>query len=235
MASEELGECGPNDALSHSQPPIPEPHSSPAQTYAIIPAAGRSVRMGSPKLLLPWGEKTVIETVIGAWKASRVSHVILTVHPDDAELARLARAAGAEVVVVDPPPVDMKASVLAGLDFVETKYRPGPQDAWLLAPADMPLLTARSIERLLDAWNENRLRDAQEILALSRAGRRGHPVLFPWPLVAAARRLAPEEGLNRLLEQFGCRELPGEDEGSFVDLDTPADFQRWSPGAAGGG
>jgi len=202
------------------------------QAFAIIPAAGRSVRMGAAKLLLPWGGRAVIETVIGAWRASRVSRAILTVHPDDLELARRGREAGAEVVVVDPPPVDMKASVLAGLAYIEAKYQPGPQDAWLLAPADMPLLTAESIDRLLAAWKENRLRNRQEILALSRGGRRGHPVLFPWPLVAAARQLGADEGLNRLLEQFGCRELPADDEGGFVDLDTPADYRRWNPEAA---
>lgn len=199
------------------------------RSFAIIPAAGRSLRMGVAKLLLPWGEQTVIEAVIGAWRASGVSRVILTVHPDDVELARLGRAAGAEAVVVDPPPADMKASVLAGLAYVEAKYRPGPQDAWLLAPADMPLLKPESIDRLLAAAKENLLRDRQEILALSRAGRRGHPVLFPWPLVAAARQLPSDAGLNRLLEQSGCRELPADDEGGFVDLDTPADYQRWRP------
>lgn len=208
------------------------PRSAPA-SYAIIPAAGRSVRMGSPKLLLPWGEKTVIEAVLAAWRASRVSQVVMTVHPDDAELSKIAAAAGADIVAVDPPPVDMKSSVLAGLDYVEAKYRPGPNDAWLLAPADMPMLSPRSIDLLLDAWNENLSRNAEEILALSRAGRRGHPVLFPWRLVAAARRLSADEGLNRLLDEFGCRELPVEDEGSFVDLDTPEDYRRWNRGNAG--
>jgi molybdenum cofactor cytidylyltransferase len=194
----------------------------------MIPAAGRSVRMGSPKLLLPWGEKTVIEAVLAAWRESRVSQIVMTVHPDDVQLAKIAAAAGAEIVTVDPPPVDMKASVLAGLDYVEAKYRPGPNDAWLLAPADMPMLPAQSIDLLLTVWNENLSRNAQEILALSRAGRRGHPVLFPWAFVAAARELGPDEGLNRLLDEFGCRELPVEDEGGFVDLDTPEEYRRWN-------
>jgi CTP:molybdopterin cytidylyltransferase MocA len=34
------------------------------QTFAIIPAAGRSVRMGQPKLLLPWGQTTLLEHVL---------------------------------------------------------------------------------------------------------------------------------------------------------------------------
>ena len=32
--------------------------------YAVVPAAGRSSRMGRPKLSLPLGERTVLEQVI---------------------------------------------------------------------------------------------------------------------------------------------------------------------------
>ena len=108
--------------------------------------------MGRPKLLLPWRGKTVIETVLGAWRASGVSHVVMTVRAEDVELAALGRAAGAETVVVSPPPPDMKASVLAGLDYLADKYQPQPIDAWLLAPADMPLLSPQVIDVLLAAW-----------------------------------------------------------------------------------
>ncbi len=34
------------------------------QIGAVIAAAGQSKRMGTPKQLLPWGEHTVIETVV---------------------------------------------------------------------------------------------------------------------------------------------------------------------------
>ncbi|HXT57618.1 MAG TPA: nucleotidyltransferase family protein [Pirellulales bacterium] len=249
MRSEEIGDRGPatGDSGSKAAPTptsqIPTatpqspttaafsslltPHSSPPQSFAIIPAAGRSVRMGRPKLLLPWGKHTVIEELLAAWRGSRVSQVIMTVHPDDVDLARLGASAGAEIVKVDPPPADMKASVLAGLDYVESKQRPGANAAWLLAPADMPLLTAKLIDRLLAAWQQNLFRNRQEILALSRDGRRGHPVLFPWAIVAAARRLPADAGLNQLLDDFGCRELAVDEDAAFVDLDTPADYQRW--------
>ena len=36
------------------------------QTFAVIPAAGRSQRMRQPKLLLPWNHGTLIEHVLGA-------------------------------------------------------------------------------------------------------------------------------------------------------------------------
>ncbi len=151
----------------------------------------------------------------------------MTVRPEDVELAAAGRAAGAETVVVSPPPPDMKASVLAGLNYVACAYQPQPRDAWLLAPADMPLLSPQAIDALLAAWGEGGPSD--EIVAPFRAGRRGHPVLFAWPLAAAAGRLGPNEGLNQLLTRHRVREIPVDEEAGFIDLDTPDDYRRWKP------
>lgn len=189
--------------------------------------------MGRPKLMLPWRGKTVIETVLEAWRASRVSQVVMTVRADDAELAATGRAAGAEVVVVAPPPADMKASVLAGLEYAAARYQPQPGDAWLLAPADMPLLSPQTIDSLLAAWSQ-RDSDCFDIVAPCRAGRRGHPVLFGWPLAAAARQLGEGEGLNQLLARHRVKELQVDDEAGFIDLDTPEDYRRWHGGEGAG-
>jgi CTP:molybdopterin cytidylyltransferase MocA len=43
---------------------------------ALILAAGQSKRMGQPKMLLPWGEMTVLETVIATF-GRRVSMIFL--------------------------------------------------------------------------------------------------------------------------------------------------------------
>src|SRR5690606_37389168 len=51
------------------------------RSFAILPAAGQSRRMGAPKLLLPWGETTLIGEVIRSWKDSRVDQVLVVIHP----------------------------------------------------------------------------------------------------------------------------------------------------------
>ena len=120
------------------------------QSYAIIPAAGSSTRMGCDKLLLPWGPSTLIEQVLSAWFASRVGRVIVVVRPDDTRLRDCCHAAGAEVVIPEVPPSEMKVSVQLGLRYVQQRYSPQPTDVWLLAPADMPRLSPRVINRLLE-------------------------------------------------------------------------------------
>lgn len=192
------------------------------RSFALVPAAGRSQRMGQPKLLLPWGNSTVIEHLLAVWKASRVSAVVVTAHPADDELIERCNAAGAEVAVVDPPPADMKASVAAGLAHLATAYEPRPTDVWLLAPADLPRLNARLIDQVLTAHDPA----APRVLVPVSDGRRGHPVLFPWPLASAVGSLAADEGINALVAAAGPREIECDELAAFADLDTPDDYAR---------
>lgn len=197
--------------------------------FAILPAAGRSIRMGRPKLLLPWGETTVVESVLGEWRASRVSHVVMVVHPDDRALAEAAHHAGAEVVVPASPPPDMKASICHALSYIEQSFSPDESDGWLLAPADMPGLTTATINWMIGqasspATDANPASD--RILIPTHLARRGHPVYFPWPLAAAAFQLGANEGLNALVARNSVREVKCEDPAVLEDLDHPDDYRK---------
>ena len=195
------------------------------QSFAVIPAAGRSARMGRSKLLLPWGERTVIEQVATAWRDSQVSQVVVVLHPDDVAAAQLCRRVGVEVVTAVPPPPDMRASIERGLAHVRQRFAPSARDAWLIAPADMPLLSAAMIDLVLLAHDPAK----PSIVVPAHAGRRGHPVLFPWPLAVEVPRLAPGTGVNELLKSHPVREISIADPSAWGDLDTPEDYIRLRP------
>lgn len=193
-----------------------------SSAIAIVPAAGISARMGQPKLLLPWGESTMIETVIGAWHAAGIDRVLVVVRADDEALAARCRAAGARVVQPTVPPPDMKASVRQALQAARTAYAPTDDDAWLLAPADMPRLSSRLIVRLLAEHNPG----DPTVLIPVVDGRRGHPILVPWRWAAAVDELQDGEGINTLVARLPVREITTDDPGIRVDLDTPDDYRR---------
>jgi molybdenum cofactor cytidylyltransferase len=44
---------------------------------AIILAAGESKRMGQPKMLMPWGKSTVLQTVISTVQAAGVADILV--------------------------------------------------------------------------------------------------------------------------------------------------------------
>jgi len=195
------------------------------RSFAIVPAAGSSSRMGVPKLMLPWGESTIIETLLDTWKASRVRATVVVVPPDDRELADLCWHAGAEVVIPPQQPSEMKHSIRIALKHIAQHLRPRDTDAWLVAPADMPRLSAAIVSRLL----ENHQPDEPSILLPTLQGRRGHPVLFPWPLASRVNELGSDEGLNALVDREIVTEIACEDIaelGAFSDVDTPDDYEQ---------
>ena len=121
-------------------------------------------------------DKAIIEHVVDAWIASRVDHVVVVVSPsgdDGQRLAKIARQAGADVVVPRVAPDQMKDSVQAALQHIAEKYSPLPNDAWLLAPADMPRLSIAVIDLLLDTYDPSR----PATLASSRGVTSSRPVV----------------------------------------------------------
>jgi molybdenum cofactor cytidylyltransferase len=206
------------------------------QFFAIIPAAGSSQRMGRPKLLLPWQGATVIEHVLDAWRASQVTHRVLVVHPLDERLAELGRRCGATVIQPELAPPEMKASVRIALEHVARHFEPGEDDAWLLAPADMPTLTSTVIDRLIDAHRASVSAGGKiprTIWAPVADGRRGHPVLFPWALAAEVNRLAAGEGINALCSRFPVGTVEARRAEILEDLDSPEDYDRLRGGQNG--
>jgi molybdenum cofactor cytidylyltransferase len=198
------------------------------RAFAIIPAAGRSSRMGRPKLLLPWGGATVIEHVLAAWRESRVERVVVVLHRDDQRLAELCAACGAITVAPDSPPPHMKDSIRHGLAVVAERFDPHDDDAWLVAPADMPGLTAAVIDRLIEAHAAGLAErgGARPVRAARYGSKPGHPVLFPWPLAAEVAQLGDDEGLDALVARHLVAYLDFDTAARPEDFDTPAEYER---------
>src|SRR5437868_14968895 len=100
------------------------------RAFAIVPAAGDSLRMNRPKLLLQWRGKTRIEHVLAAWKASQVKATVVVIRPEDEELALVVARTSALIVRPPLPPPDMRASVSFGLGEIRRLFQPHALDAW---------------------------------------------------------------------------------------------------------
>ncbi|MCI0463818.1 MAG: nucleotidyltransferase family protein [Gemmataceae bacterium] len=198
--------------------------TDPLRTFGLIPAAGKSMRMGRPKLALPLGQSSVLEHVIAALHAAGVGDTLVVIGPHVPELAPLARAEGAHVLRLEVETPDMRATVERGLAWLEERFRPADSDRWLLLPADHPTLDPAVIRQLLEARAET----ARSIVIPTCGGRRGHPALIDWSHVQAVRGLPSGQGLNVYFrqQQGQTLEVAVESEAVLCDLDTPADYER---------
>jgi molybdenum cofactor cytidylyltransferase len=196
--------------------------------FAVVPAGGKSTRMGRPKLTLPFRGRTVLECVLDALRLGGCHETLVVLGSQAAELAPLAREAGAHVCRLEEETPDMRATVEVGLRWLEEHFRPSDSDAWLLVPADHPALDPHVVAGMREAFLAQ---SAKSIVVPTYADQRGHPVLFGWKHVQGVRNHAPGEGLNTYLRlhELETLELPVEKPDVLTDLDTPEDYARLLP------
>ena len=173
-----------------------------SRTFALIPAAGKSSRMGRSKLALPVGNRSVLELVLETMKQAGIADVLVVVNPQADDLAALAQKAQVHLLRLKEDTPDMQATVLQGLDWLEKHLHPDATDSWLLVPADHPTLNRAVVMELLQARTEH---PAQSIFIPTCDGRRGHPALIGWHLVADLRHWPAGQGLNRFLRRHPGR------------------------------
>lgn len=193
--------------------------------FAVIPAAGLSQRMGRPKLTLRLGSQPVLAHVVGALRAGGIDQVLVVVGPDATDLAEIARSAGAAVALLPRQTPDMRATIAAGLAWIEAHWRPAEQDAWLLVPADHPTVRPEIVRALIQARAAN---PRASIFVPTHEARRGHPTLIGWNHVAGLHALPANQGLNAYFRRHPLvtMELAWPTPEILWDLDTPADYER---------
>lgn len=191
--------------------------------FALLPAAGLSRRMGTPKLALSLHGRTILERVIDAVRQGGVEQVLVVLAPHVAFLGEIAAAAGAEVLLLDEATPDMRATLERGLARLETLACPAPEDAFLLVPADHPTLDPAVVRLLARA-----LVPPYSIAIPTWEGKRGHPALIGWRHVAGIRVWPPDQGVNSYLRSRADETIlvPWTDEEVLFDLDTPEDWKR---------
>lgn len=197
--------------------------------FALIPAAGRSRRMGAPKLLLDVAGRTVLARLLGALGDAGVKDRWVVVHPDDTEIRAEAERHGGTALVPDTPPPDMRASAEFGLSILKKRSQerhqiPAPDEPWLLVPADHPVLLPETVIALLAAARNH----PGKILIPTCRGRHGHPTVFAWRHALEVGEIPADRGFNWIVRQHAADvlEVPIENEGILLDLDTPEDYER---------
>ncbi len=202
---------------------------------AIVPACGLSQRMGRPKLILSVGGTPQIERVVRGLVAGGVARVICVVppghQPGAPKLAETAQQSGAEVVIADPAPSQMRETVEMGLH--ELSRVPGSRiDAVLLTPGDALGVTDDLVLEMISRFQNEEL----DLVIATFQGKWGHPVMMRWSLAEQIPQIPEGQGINSLVKRPGWRiaEVASKNPAVIADLDTPEDLARWSPRLSGG-
>jgi molybdenum cofactor cytidylyltransferase len=187
--------------------------------WAMILAAGESKRMGRPKLLLPYGRTTIIETVIRKVISSRVDKTLVVLGSRWRKIKKQTEHLPVTTAVNLRYKQGMLSSVRRGIAAL-----PRPCRAVVVALGDQPDVRTGVINRLLQAYAKGK----NGIIVPVYRGKRGHPFLIDLKYRAEIAALNPEVGLRELLQKNpeDILEVRVPDANILQDIDNPDDYKK---------
>ncbi len=192
----------------------------------VVLAAGESLRMGRPKLILPWGDTTVLGQVVATFAAAGIKDILVVTGGGRMQLeAEVARLAGQYPVraIFNPGFAHggMLSSIQAGLEALGPGVR-----AALIGLGDQPQVREETVRRIASAF----VKTQSPLVIPSFQHRRGHPWLLArslWPEILSL--MPPATPSQFLSTHTGRIKYVLADENIWKDLDTPEDYDRQRP------
>jgi molybdenum cofactor cytidylyltransferase len=202
--------------------------------HSVILAAGSGSRLGGPKALLAWRlmPKGSVVPLAAAHLEARAPEgpVLVVVREAVAHALRRhaphAFSSACRLLVSHAPDgLGMAGSITAAMSALSGAERV------LLTPVDVPPASTDTVRALAAALDRPGVRAARPV----HGGRGGHPVLVEGSVLDAYRAAHPPP-LREVLCALGAgwADVAVEDPKVLVDLDTAADFARWSREHGGG-
>lgn len=187
---------------------------------AVVLAAGESRRMGTPKQLLPFGDRTILQCVVDTLLTAGVGEVIVVV----GHLADRVRAVLGERPVRAVENALYREGMLSSVKCGVRAIGDGC-DTLLLALGDQPHISAAVVSELMC-----RYRQGTAGIVIPRYGsKKGHPIILNVPRYRDAILQLPDDvGLNALIQEYiddVCLiDMATED--VIRDIDYPEDYSR---------
>ena len=185
----------------------------------VLLAAGKSARMGRNKLLLPFGEHTVIEESLGQLVDSGVDEVIVVTGFQAKRIKRLieSRYENIKIIYNEHYSHGRSASIKCAVKNADRDC-----DALLFMVADKPSVESGLIKRALDEFK----RRSPSILYVDTPGGRGHPVIFSKSVFGDLLNLEGEPAGNTIFEKYRDETVIFPDKDHQIDIDTIEDYNE---------
>ncbi len=188
---------------------------------------GQSRRMGRPKMLLPWGQTTVLGQVILTLQRAGLEEILVVSGGSRAEVETIARSLGADTVYNDGyAQGGMISSIQVALRLLAARpAHPVRVEAALICLGDQPQVQEETVRAVVERFRAS----GAPLVVPSYRMRRGHPWLVSrqlWDDLLGPE--APKTARQFLqhhasLIDYVIVETPS----ILADLDTPEDYQRW--------
>ena len=185
--------------------------------YNIIPAAGKSKRMGVNKYLLPINNKSMISAVIDNLIKANLKQIYVVISKNNDIYNKIKEYNNINILINDLDSSEMADSIKVALKNINAS----DSDGILITPADIPLIKVDTIKGLIKSFIENK----NKIIIPIYKGRKGHPVILPSKIIYD---LFNENTLRDVIKKHKDEILyfKVNDEGILLDIDNEEDYKK---------
>lgn len=189
-------------------------------TAIIILAAGRSMRLGSPKQLLKYQDKNLLQHTIDIAVESEVQNVIIVLGYGAEEIENQIHKKSAIIIKNPEWESGMASSIRWGINFLK-RQEPIVDNAVIMV-CDQPHVSKNLIRQLIQTQIEKN----NSITACSYANTLGTPVLFQKKHFEELSQLKGDRGAKSILNKYiGSIEIIPFERGS-IDIDTTENYKN---------
>lgn len=187
--------------------------------WAIVLAAGESRRMGTPKLLLPFGEMSMIEMVVKTLLRSKTDKILVVLGSDREKIMALLKDKKVDIAINRRYREGMLSSIQTGFQAL-----PQETEAALVCLGDQPSIPASVIDQMIVRYKKEK----NSIILPVYEKRRGHPILIDTKYKDEVLGLSPAIGLRALIHNHpeDVLEVEVEAQSILKDIDYPEDYRR---------
>jgi len=181
----------------------------------IVLGAGGSTRLGQPKQLLAYGERTLLAHTVNTARECGLDQLVVPLGGASDEVRERVDLSGADVVVNYDYGEGCSSSIAAALDTVDSRC-----EVLVLMLGDQPGVTPATVKRLLEG------RAGAPLAVCRYDDGRGHPLAFDRSVFDDLANLHGDKGVWRLLDRHAGEVVEVAIEGTIpLDVDTPEDYE----------
>jgi molybdenum cofactor cytidylyltransferase len=183
----------------------------------IILAAGRSSRLGSPKQLLEFNGKSLLQHSIDEAKFMGSDHVLVVLGANEMEIMKDITDPDIRIVHNDQWEEGMASSIRCGINAVKEM----DVESVIIMVCDQPYVDSRLLKDLYHTHQQTR----HQVVASAYSGTAGTPALFHRSMFDELLLLNGDTGAKKIIEnKKDSVSLVGFPEG-ITDIDTREDYQ----------
>ncbi len=187
----------------------------------LIPAAGASRRLGSPKQLLKWGDSTLISHAIETAEELDQKEIVVVLGAHYDKIKPEIDDRSAQILKNEDWENGLGSSIAVGVEYLSKISE--TFDAVLVLLPDQPLIVPLYLKTMIEKF---RVGENQIIATVYGSGKYGVPALFDEKYFEKLRGLTDDRGAQELIKQSAKFVTSLDINPLISDIDTEEDYNK---------